>query len=58
VRYVGSEPRLSEVVELYGELGFVVEVETLDPSQCGGCTTCFENPVGDPARVVYVKVSE
>lgn len=54
-RYIGSEPRLSEVADMYRELGFMVRIE---PFYAGGCDTCcqpcFENPL-TPVKVVYVK---
>jgi len=55
VRYIGAEPRLSEVVQLYRELGFEVEIEILNPALCGGCKVCFEEGKGEPSKVVYVK---
>ena len=57
-RYVGSEPRLSEVAELYRELGFEVRVEPyVLPPDCGECQTCLES-AGEGMKVVYVKVGE
>ena len=53
-RFFGSEPRLTEIVELYTELGFEVVVEKLDIDSCNGCTDCFtdgENSV----KAVYTK---
>ena len=53
-RSVLSEPRLSEVVQEYRELGFEVHLE---PVQSGdpetGCDTCF--PAGDTSRIIYTR---
>lgn len=55
VRYVGTEPRISEVIELYRELGFEVLVEPyIPPPDCGECKTCLES-AGDGMKVVYVR---
>ena len=52
-RSVLDEPRLSEVVELYTELGYEVLLEAVDLSG-PECTRCFEeNP--DKFRVVYTR---
>jgi hypothetical protein len=56
-RSVASEPRLSEMVELYRNLGFEVRLEPLDDEEKdGGCATCFEE---DPSRfcVIYTRRS-
>lgn len=55
VRFVGSEPRLSEVAELYRDLGFAVRVEDYTPPpDCGECRTCLESAAGG-LKVVWVK---
>ena len=56
-RSILNEPRLSEVVATYRELGLEVKLVDLDPAACDGCTTCFEG--GEPGRfkVVYTRVS-
>jgi len=49
-RFVASEPRLSEAVELYESIGFEVLLEPLpddeelqkDNCEASGCTACFE----------------
>ena len=57
-RYVGSEPRLSEVAGLYRELGFEVRIEPyVLPPDCGECKTCLES-AGEGMRVVYVRKTE
>ena len=40
-RFTIDEPRLSEMVEQYKELGFEVLLEPVDASS-EGCTTCIE----------------
>ena len=57
---VASEPRLSEVVEMYESLGFEVRLEPVDPEspECSEeeCTLCFEDPeLAAALRVVYTK---
>jgi hypothetical protein len=49
-RFIACEPRLSEMVEMYKEIGFEVHLEPLpskeemDQSSCedSGCTACFD----------------
>lgn len=49
-RFVASEPRLTEMVEMYKEIGFEVHLEPLpskeemDVQNCeeSGCTACFD----------------
>ncbi len=54
-RFIGGEPRLSEVVEMYREIGFEVLVRPFDSNSCVGCCNqCFgEGEQG--AMVVYTK---
>jgi hypothetical protein len=41
-RFTAGEPRLSEVVGEYQELGFEVQVEPIDPNEITGeCTSCL-----------------
>lgn len=50
-----DEPRLSEIVQQYRDLGFEVHLEPLDPAACtstGQCSLCFD----DPARAGQFKV--
>ncbi len=54
-RSVLDEPRLSEAVRLYEELGFEVKLIDPDPADCDGCTTCFEGDQAGRLRVVYTK---
>jgi len=54
-RFIGSEPRLSEVAEMYREIGYEVRLEPFDGSACDGCCKeCFSGALF-PAMVVYVK---
>lgn len=42
-----NEPRLSEIVQEYQDLGFEVLVEPINPGACESssqCTSCFDNP--------------
>jgi hypothetical protein len=53
-KYIGGEPRLSEQVELFRELGFEVRLEPFDTEKCGGCTECFKGSP-TPIYVLYVR---
>ena len=48
------EPRLSEFVQLYEEMGFEVRLVPLDPENLPGCGKCFEKDI-DSYRAVYVR---
>jgi hypothetical protein len=61
-RFIACEPRLSEMVAMYKEIGFEVHLEPLpskeemDRSGCeeSGCTACFDaNP--DRYRIIFTK---
>jgi signal recognition particle subunit SEC65 len=59
-RMVASEPRLSEIVEMYESLGYEVKLEPLDPNDPGwdeeACTLCLDDPVeSERTRVVYTR---
>lgn len=59
-RMVASEPRLSEIVEMYEGLGFEVKLVPLDPSDPGWdedeCTACLEDPEeAARTRVVFTR---
>ncbi|RJX32692.1 MAG: hypothetical protein C4525_09885 [Desulfarculus sp.] len=46
-QFMTDEPRLSEAVQEYRELGFEVHLEAVDSAACseaGGCVSCFEMP--------------
>jgi hypothetical protein len=62
-RFVTSEPRLSEMVEMYEETGFEVHLEPLpaveepdeDSEECQACNICFEGFEGE-YRVIYTRL--
>lgn len=59
-RMVVSEPRLSEVVEMYEQLGFEVRLEQVDPEAADWsedeCTMCLEDPqFAETIRIVYTR---
>lgn len=58
-RFIGQEPRLSEVIEMYQEIGFEVRIESFTPDRCvSGCRTCFDES-DIPHYVVYTcKINE
>ncbi len=56
-RYVGQDPRLSEVAEMYRELGFEVRYELYEPEDCGDCNVCFEESP-TPMTALYVRKPE
>ena len=37
-----DEPRLSEIVELYEEMGLEVHLEPFNPDEESGCTECMK----------------
>jgi len=37
-----DEPRLSEVAEMYREIGFEVRIEPFDPDRETGCSECMK----------------
>lgn len=53
-RFVAAPPRLKEIAELYGSLGFEVHLEPQAPEEldeeCGGCQIVLEL-----TRVVYTR---
>ncbi len=61
-KFVSSEPRLSEMVELYESLGLEVLLEPLPPKEereeegCEqkGCTVCFDAD-RDKYRVIFTR---
>jgi hypothetical protein len=54
VKYIGDEPRLSEQMELFKEIGFEVMIKPFNADECSGCTECFVNSV-KPLSVLYVR---
>ena len=54
-QFTADEPRLSEAVEEYQELGFEVHLEPLDPLEMAGeCTSCLMAS-GDRYRIIYTR---
>ena len=61
-RFVASEPRLTEMVEMYKEIGFEVHLEPLPPKEemdeksCeeSGCTACFDVD-RERYRIIFTK---
>lgn len=46
-QFLADEPRLSEAVAQYLQLGFQVHLEDVDPAACreaGGCASCYQQP--------------
>jgi len=66
-QFVAAEPRLSEAVEMYRELGFQVHLEPLPaPEKTSSgqpqgteikCHTCFEG-TEDQYRIIFTKPAE
>jgi len=60
-RFIACEPRLSEMIEMYKEIGFEVHLESLpskEEMQSGcdesGCTACFDvDP--DRYRIIFTR---
>ncbi len=57
-QFIVDEPRLSESVELYKELGFEVHLEPLRPDEMPNeCTKCMEeNP--ERYKIIFTRKSE
>lgn len=61
-RFVASEPRLTEMVGMYKEIGFEVHLEPLPPKEemdaqsCeeSGCTACFDVD-RERYRIIFTK---
>ena len=54
-RTVAAEPRLSEMVELYEDLGFEIRLETFDAEEEDtGCGVCFSED-RERFKVVYTR---
>ena len=61
-RFIACEPRLSEMVETYKEIGFEVHLEPLPPKDeidiesCGegGCTACFDVD-REPYKIIFTR---
>lgn len=59
MQFMTDEPRLSEAVEEYQNLGFEVHLEAVDPEACAqseGCASCFENPeVAKNFKIIFTR---
>ena len=49
-----DEPRLSEIVEAYEEMGFEVRLEPFDPDDEPGCIECMK-AAADRFKTVYIR---
>jgi len=63
-QFVAAEPRLSEAVEMYRELGFQVHLEPLPPQDETSiqnnktkCRACFEGSE-DQHRIIFTKLTK
>ncbi len=56
-RTIYDEPRLSEIVEMYEEMGYEVHLEPFDVNLETGCQECMKL---DPTRykVIYTRAKE
>ncbi len=58
-QFTASEPRLSEAVDNYRQLGFEVHLEPVDPAACqadGQCTACFDSSdIADGIKIIYTR---
>jgi len=56
-QFIADEPRLSEAVENYRELGLEVRLEPVKPGTAGaGCGECFKEGCGGVAhQVIYTR---
>ena len=49
-----DEPRLSDVVEMYEEIGCEVRLEPFNPDEETGCTTCMKI-TSDKHKTIYTR---
>ena len=49
-----DEPRLSELVEAYKEMGLDVRLEEPEPADANGCSACFGESAGR-LRTIYTR---
>lgn len=49
-----DEPRLTDVVEMYQEIGLEVLVEPFDPNNEPGCTDCMQ-VCSDKYKTIYTR---
>lgn len=55
-QFLTDEPRLSEAVEEYQELGFEVLLEPIDPlEKTGECTSCLMGTC-DRYKIIYTRL--
>ncbi len=53
-RGIYDDPKLSQIINMYEEIGFTVRVEPFKPGMEPGCIECIkENP--DKYKVLYTK---
>ncbi|MBC8442165.1 MAG: hypothetical protein H8D87_21065 [Deltaproteobacteria bacterium] len=56
-RGVYDDPRLTQILKMYEEIGFIVKIEPVRPEIEAGCTECTkENP--DKYYVLYTKKND
>jgi len=56
-RGIYDDPKLTQILKMYEEIGFVVRLEPFRPDMEAGCTECIkENP--DKYKVLYTKKSD
>ena len=49
-----DEPRLSELVEAYREIGYDVHLEAFDPEDEPGCTECMKSQA-NRYKTIYIR---
>jgi len=52
-----DEPRLSEMVAMYTEIGFEVHLEPFDPLSEPGCTECMQSSP-EKYKIIYTRKKE
>ena len=53
-RFTADDPRLTEAVEMYKELGFEVHLEPVDTSSSEECTSCL-TVFTDRYKTIYTR---
>ncbi len=49
-----DEPRLSELAEMYKDIGYDVHLEPFHPEEEPGCTECMKNQA-DRLKTIYIR---
>jgi hypothetical protein len=57
IQSTNDEPRLSELAEMYKEIGYDVHLEPFHPEEEPGCTECMKLQA-DRYKTIYIRKAE